>query len=177
MSGRQTLTIRKGASANRIDGACWRYPAGPKGGSISGKHSHPVVQVSHKDALAFSAWAGKRLPTEEEWEAAAKGNTTNPYPWGRDWHNSLGNFGTSQLGGTASIDSSEREGTSPFGICDLLGNVYEWTSTLHKSVRSGGRPVYILKGGCWTTSCPVNIAHRLIEANIWSNIIGFRCAV
>ncbi|MBU0481843.1 MAG: SUMF1/EgtB/PvdO family nonheme iron enzyme [Proteobacteria bacterium] len=176
-SGRKVFTIRRGATANRVEGASWRDPSGPGHGALSGKHNHPVVQVSFKDALAFAAWAGKRLPSEEEWEAAARGTTNHPYPWGREWRDSLGNFSSSHLGGTCPVDHNGREGASPFGICDLLGNVYEWTSTIHNPAKGRSQPMYILKGGCWTSTGRITISQRLIEPNTWSNTIGFRCAV
>ncbi len=179
-TGRATLVIRNGATMHRVAGANWRYPHGP-GSSIKGKHNHPVVQISYEDALAFAAWAGKRLTTEEEWEAAARGTDDRLFPWGNTWLTRLGNFEASALGDTTPVNRFAPEAASPFGIHDLLGNVYEWTATLYRPATAAGQPgrrIHILKGGCWSSRGAVTIGHRMIEkADYWSNIIGFRCAV
>ncbi|MDH4321818.1 MAG: SUMF1/EgtB/PvdO family nonheme iron enzyme, partial [Desulfobulbaceae bacterium] len=179
-SGRTTLTVSNGAKEQRVAGANWRSPQGP-GSHIKGKYNHPVVQISYADARAFAAWAGKRLPTEDEWEAAARGSDNRLFPWGNTWLPKLGNLESSALGDTAPVDRHGRESASPYGLYDLLGNVYEWTATLHQP---GNHPdhrkqqIHILKGGCWSSRKSIHISHRMIEkADYWSNIIGFRCAV
>ena len=181
-TGREIFSLTQGTLARHVSGANWRHPAGP-GSSLEGKHNHPVVQVSHHDAMAFAAWAGKRLPTEEEWEAAARGANGQLFPWGDRWLADHGNFEAACLGGTTSVEHYGRKAMSPFGLFDLLGNVAEWTSSPHAGQadsqpgRSGER-IYILKGGAWITGGTVTAAWRQIErGQYWTNTIGFRCAV
>ncbi len=179
-TGRETLMLSNGTTARHVSRASWRHPHGP-GSSLEGKHNHPVVQVSHDDATAFAAWAGKRLPTEEEWEAVARGNKGQLFPWGNMWLEHLGNFESACLGDTSPVDSHGREAMSPFGIYDLLGNVFEWTATPYEKGFAHAQPsdiIYVLKGGCWTSSGTITAAHRRLEKRkYWANIIGFRCAV
>jgi formylglycine-generating enzyme required for sulfatase activity len=181
-TGREIFSLTRGTLARHVSGANWRHPAGP-GSSLEGRHSHPVVQVSHHDAMAFAAWAGKRLPTEEEWEAAARGANGQLFPWGDKWLVDHGNFEAACFGGTTSVEHYGRKAMSPFGILDLLGNVAEWTSSPHAGQadsqpgRSGER-IHILKGGSWITGGTVTAAWRQIEqGKYWANTIGFRCAV
>ncbi len=181
-TGREIFSLTRGTLARHVSGANWRHPAGP-GSSLEGRHNHPVVQVSHHDAMAFAAWAGKRLPTEEEWEAGARGASGQLFPWGDNWLAALGNFEAACLGGTSPVEHFGRKGMSPFGIYDLLGNIAEWTSSVHAGQADSpeGRSaekIYILKGGSWITGGTVTAAWRQIErGKYWANTIGFRCAV
>lgn len=121
-----------------VDGADWRHPLGPDS-TIEGRDKHPVVQVSWNDAAAFAAWRGVRLPTDEEWEFAARGGLDDePFPWGSTlepggrilanyWQ---GEFPRSNLGrdgflGTAPVGRYDPNG---YGLFDLAGNVWEWTA-------------------------------------------------
>ncbi|MFZ2509735.1 MAG: formylglycine-generating enzyme family protein [Gordonia sp. (in: high G+C Gram-positive bacteria)] len=119
--------------------ANWRRPFGP-GSLIDDRMDHPVVHVAYQDAAAFARWAGLRLPTEAEYEYAARGKAAGnqPYAWGSDpyldgvaqantW---LGRFPYENLGvgGTAPVGSYPANG---FGIHDLIGNVWEWTSDVY----------------------------------------------
>ena len=178
-SGRAILVINNETREHRVKGANWRNPKGP-GSNIKGKYKHPVVQISHADARAFATWAGKRLPTEDEWEATARGQDNRLFPWGNTWLPQLGNFDFSALGDTTPVDQHGLKSASPFGLYDMLGNVYEWTSSPYQQDKHTApkKQIYILKGGCWSSRKSIHIGHRLIEkSEYWSNIIGFRCAV
>ncbi|MCK9294037.1 MAG: SUMF1/EgtB/PvdO family nonheme iron enzyme [Desulfobulbaceae bacterium] len=178
-TGRIVLSINRGTSSQRTRGANWRHPAGP-GTSLENKGNHPVVQVSRHDALAFAAWAGKRLPGEDEWEAAARGPAGLLFPWGNEWQGELANTEAALTGDTTPVIRHGKPSMSPFGLYDLLGNVFEWTASVHtpsRPVSNRTPPVYVLKGGCWTSKAAITMAARLLEPDTWSNIIGFRCAV
>ncbi|MGZ8801054.1 MAG: formylglycine-generating enzyme family protein [Mycobacterium sp.] len=119
-------------------GASWRHPSGPES-SIEGKAGHPVVQVCYADAAAYARWAGRRLPSEAEWEFAARGGSTATYAWGEEptpggqlmantWQGRFPHRNDGALGWS---------GTSPvglfppnaYGLVDMIGNVWEWTTT------------------------------------------------
>ncbi|MEO6596844.1 MAG: formylglycine-generating enzyme family protein [Planctomycetota bacterium] len=119
-----------------VAGACWRHPAGP-GSSIEGIDEHPVVHVSWRDAVAYTAWAKKRLPSEAEWEFAARGGLDqNRYVWGHEvspggvmqaniWHGPFPQQNTLD-DGFASTAPVRHFPASAFGLYGMSGNVWEW---------------------------------------------------
>jgi formylglycine-generating enzyme required for sulfatase activity len=106
------------------------------GSYLAEKANHPVVGVSYYDALAFCAWAGKvtglpiRLPTEPEWEKAARGVQNHVFTWGDKWEKGLCNTIEEKLEGTTAVDRFSPQGDSPYGVADMGGNVQEWCSSL-----------------------------------------------
>ena len=92
--------------------------------------NHPVVYVSWNDAQSFCEWAGLFLPTEQQWEKAARGTDGRMYPWGKDPPTTdLCNF-NSNVGDTTPVGRYSPQGDSPYGIVDMAGNVWEWCEDL-----------------------------------------------
>ena len=186
----------------RVDGAYWRRPEGP-GSDIKARMDHPVVHVSWNDAQAYSRWVGKRLPTEAEWEVAARGGLERKtYAWGDEltpdgehqcniWQGAFPTHDTAEdgFGGTAPAKSFEPNG---YGLYNVAGNVWEWCSdwfspTFHldgpredpKGPPAGTNRV--IRGGSYL--CHDSYCNRYRVAARSSNTpdsstgnMGFRCA-
>ena len=129
--------------------ADWRHPTGP-GSSIDGLDDHPVVHVVHADANAYAAWAGKRLPSEAEWECAARGGLDRQdYAWGSEFEPGgvpqantwQGRFPWESLRHGCRTTPVRSYPPNGFGLYDMIGNVWEWTADWYAAGASGeGRP-------------------------------------
>lgn len=114
------------------------------------KPDHPVVGISWYEAKAYAEWRSKmtgkkyRLPTEEEWEKAARGVDGREYPWGSDFNPSRCNTSESGIKSTTPVNGYEN-GKSPYGYYNMAGNVWEWTDSLWKE----SDPNYVVRGGSW----------------------------
>ena len=128
---------------NYVRGADWRHPVGPPG-DLKGRECYPVVQIAYPDAVAYAKWAGKRLPTEAEWEFAARGGLSGKtYPWGDEFKPNgkvmantwQGQFPVKDTGedgfaGLAPVKSFPANG---YGLYDMAGNVWQWTSDWYRA--------------------------------------------
>ena len=109
------------------------------------KPNYPVVGVSYYEAEAYAIWAGKRLPTKQEWEKAARGKDGGQYPWGREFDKTRCNNGESGIGHTTPV-TQYPTGVSPYGCFDMAGNVWEWCADWYDE-KAGFR---VLRGGSWS---------------------------
>jgi formylglycine-generating enzyme len=175
-----------------VRGADWRHPEGPDT-DLQGRARHPVTHVAYADALAYAEWAGRALPTEAEWEYAARGGLEGArYPWGdvefpdgralaNTWQ---GEFPWQNL----RIDGYER--TSPwgafepngYGLYDMTGNVWEWTCDPYPPEAGDAFPRHVVKGGSFLCAPTYNFRHRPaarlgVTIDTSACDLGFRCVV
>ncbi|WP_418153433.1 SUMF1/EgtB/PvdO family nonheme iron enzyme [Actinoalloteichus caeruleus] len=133
---------------------------------------HPVVFVTWTDAAAYASWAGKCLPSGQQWEKAARGTRGIVYPWGDQPTPAKCNVRENGVGSTTPVDCYQ-SGASPYGVLDMCGNTWEWCSTETKPGR------YELKGGAWTSPLLRATPSLSNDAalSMCDDDTGFRCAV
>ena len=154
------------------------------------KDDHPMVNVTWNDAKAYADWAGASLPTEAQWEKAARGTDGRKYPWGNDWDTSkLWSSVDGEKHGTAPVGSFPK-GASPYGALDMTGNVWEWCADWYGDDYYENAPARnpvgpatgdcrVLRGGCWyyVVEYGFRCAYRLDYEPPNRLTLGFRCAL
>lgn len=184
-----------------VDDADWRHPEGPDS-SLEGRWDHPVVQVSLEDARAYAAWIGRRLPTESEWEWAARGGRLEAlYPWGDHYDEAAGLMHANVWQGPFPDRDDARDGytgtspvghysATPIGLYDLGGNTWEWTDSpyvpgfglreLPPAHEPGTPEPFVIRGGSWLCAESWCSGYRLSARQFnqpteSGNHVGFRC--
>lgn len=164
----------------------WNWVNGRKGGY----DNHPITEVTWFGAIAFAKFYGMKLPSKEEWEKAARANTSYIFPWGNDFDSTKINYkhsgdiydnDTTPVGFYDGANNTS-DSHSPYGLYDMSGNVWEWTNSWKDQ-----SPGKVLKGGSWNTLARKGSEHQFYELSTWfepnmgyspnnsSHDIGFRC--
>jgi len=185
-------------------GACWNHPRGPRS-SFKGRENHPVVHIAFEDAQEYADWAGCELPTEAEWEVAARGGLAHAaYTWGDDaegqdarlanyWHGEFPYLPETGYGATKPVGSFPPNG---YGLYDMAGNVWEWTVDWYVATRAAGPccaedsydpaqpqfkiPRKVIKGGSFLCADDYCLRYRPAArrpqmVDTGMSHIGFRC--